>query len=147
MEKILINTRLLASFMVAASISLTSASVVASEPAEAQAYVDSVTQWGAWELDIEPAAGGIAQADTDALKARESKVTPRTNSFTAVSPLANLAGGSGGPSNPGGGPTVPTVPGITPIDPSVPIPTGNPGSSGPTVTPISPNVPIPTGNP
>ncbi|MBT8134385.1 MAG: hypothetical protein KJO03_07735, partial [Gammaproteobacteria bacterium] len=31
------------------------------------AYVDSVTKWGAWELDIEPAAGGLTPPSTGAL--------------------------------------------------------------------------------
>ncbi len=38
------------------------------------AYVDSVTKWGAWELDIEPAAGGLTPPSTGALNARNSRV-------------------------------------------------------------------------
>ena len=54
----------------------------------ATAYVDSVHQWGAWELDIEPAAGGLQQPSTQALKARDSKAKLRTNSFSALAPPA-----------------------------------------------------------
>lgn len=49
-------------------------------------YIDSVQKWGAWELDIEPAAGGLSQPTTQALNARDSKVSFRTNSFSALAP-------------------------------------------------------------
>lgn len=58
------------------------------EPISAVPYVDSVTQWGAWDLDIEPAAGGLNKPATQALKARNSKLMVRTNSFSAVGPRA-----------------------------------------------------------
>ena len=62
---------------------------VAAEKAEkATAYVDSVHQWGAWELDIEPAAGGISQPATDPLGSRSARATFRTNSFSAIAPTA-----------------------------------------------------------
>ena len=50
------------------------------------AYVDSVTKWGAWELDIEPAAGGLTPPSTGALNARDSRVALRTNSISALAP-------------------------------------------------------------
>lgn len=54
----------------------------------AVAYVDSVHQWGAWELDIEPAAGGLTPPSTGALNARDAKVRVRTNSISALAPSA-----------------------------------------------------------
>lgn len=117
------------------------------------AYVDSVHKWGAWELDIEPAAGGLSQPSTQPLSARNSKVSLRTNSISALAPqqTANPVLPITPPiTTPT--PVIPTIPGITPISPSVPIPTGGPGagssaSAMPTITPISPSVPIPTGGP
>ena len=53
---------------------------------EAPEYVDSIHKWGAWELDIEPAAGGLQQPASQALKARDSKVSLRTNSVSALAP-------------------------------------------------------------
>jgi len=50
------------------------------------AYVDSIHQWGAWGLDIEPAAGGLQPSATQPLNARTSKVTLRTNSISALAP-------------------------------------------------------------
>ena len=91
------------------------------------AYVDSVKKWGAWELDIEPAAGGLAAPSTGALNARNSKVTVRTNSFSALAPPST--------------PHTPSIP-STPINPVVPVPV-----PPPTITNISINVPIPVGGP
>lgn len=96
------------------------------------AYVDSVHKWGAWGLDIEPAAGGLSQSTTQALNARDSKVALRTNSISALAP-----GGGATPAIP----ATPAVP-ATPTAPAVPaIP------AIPTVTPMSPNSPIPVGAP
>ena len=50
------------------------------------AYVDSIHKWGAWELDIEPAAGGLQQPSTQALNSRDARVSLRTNSFSALAP-------------------------------------------------------------
>jgi len=103
----------------------TAEEVAAEEAAEAEvAYVDSVKSWGAWELDIEPAAGGLTPPSTGALNARNSKVTVRTNSFSALAP-----------------PQTPPIP-STPINPVVPVPV-----PPPTITNISTNVPIPVGGP
>jgi len=49
-------------------------------------YVDSIHQWGAWGLDIEPAAGGLQAQATQPLNARATKVTLRTNSISALAP-------------------------------------------------------------
>ena len=80
------------------------------------AYVDSIHQWGAWELDIEPAAGGLQQPSTQALNARNTKVSLRTNSITALSPATRAI------------PATPASPGITPAIPATPVtpPRGGP---------------------
>jgi hypothetical protein len=90
-------------------------------------YVDSIFQWGAWELDIEPAAGGLQAQTTQALTARDSKVRLRTNSMSALAP----------PQRPESI-TPPSAP--IPIAPPLPVPV-------PTITPISPRVPVPIGGP
>ncbi len=110
-------------------------------------YIDSVHQWGAWSLDIEPAAGGLQADTTQALNARNSKLSLRTNSISALSPQL--------PDTiivPAPLPTTPTSPGITPINPTVPIPVGGPGGPGgssaiPVITPINPGPTIPIGGP
>jgi hypothetical protein len=89
-------------------------------------YVDSVTKWGAWELDIEPAAGGIELASPRAMGPRDSKVALRTNSIAELGPPTNST-------------TSPT--------PVPPTPTPTPPVTPPTITPISPSVPIPVGGP
>jgi hypothetical protein len=138
-----------------ASVLITATSVSVAEEANQDtdvAYVDSVLKWGAWELDIEPAAGGISAPKTRALNARSSKVALRTNSIAALAPAGGAPVIPGKP--PGGGPTLPPVvpapPGLTPISPNVPIPVGGPGGSAapaPTITTINPSVPIPVGGP
>lgn len=96
-------------------------------------YVDSVHHWGAWEMDIEPAAGGIQSQTTQPLSARNSRVSLRTNSISALGPNAPtdmiIAGG---PGSPAGGPSTPITPPVTTI---------------PTITPIAPNVPVPASAP
>jgi hypothetical protein len=96
-------------------------------------YVDSVHQWGAWGLDIEPAAGGLQAPAAQALKTRNAKVRLRTNSIAALAPQrpetitrapAPLPVTPPAPVMP----TVkPTVPSITPINPRIPVPVGGPG--------------------
>jgi hypothetical protein len=90
-------------------------------PSTESAYVDSIHQWGAWELDIEPAAGGITPASTKALNARDPKVSFRINSIAALAP--NALQTTPTPPTPS---TTPTIPTIRPISPSVPIPVGGP---------------------
>ncbi len=95
------------------------------------AYVDSINQWGAWELDIEPAAGGLQQLSTQALNARDANISLRANSINALraNGTATLSDTTrvtpaipATPANPGATPIIP----ITPINPSVPIPVGAP---------------------
>ena len=95
------------------------------------AYVDSVKKWGAWELDIEPAAGGLAAPSTGALNPRDSRVALRTNSISALAPPSSAK---------------PTVITQSPIMPPV-IPAAPPAPQIPTVTNINPSVPIPVGAP
>jgi len=81
---------------VALTLSLTTISVAATNDDDATkdlststtAYVDSIHQWGAWELDIEPAAGGLTPQTTRPLNARGAKITLRTNSISALAPAA-----------------------------------------------------------
>ena len=65
---------------------ITASQAIAFEQGTVGPYVDSITKWGAWELDIEPAAGGLKQPVTRALYTRDSKLTVRTNSFAALAP-------------------------------------------------------------
>ena len=108
-----------------ATLCLTFATVSMAEwndnPSTETVYVDSIHQWGAWELDIEPAAGGITPASTKALNARDAKVSFRINSIAALAPQPGQ---------------------VSPVPPSI-----TPPIYIPTVTNISPNVPIPVGAP
>ena len=70
--------------LITASFVLTATSAAATY--ENTAYVDSVHHWGPWELDIEPAAGGLQTQTTQVLYARDSKVRLRTNSISALAP-------------------------------------------------------------
>jgi len=114
-----INSSLTVKLILSTAILITASASIAEE--SDIAYIDSVQKWGAWELDIEPAAGGLRQPTTKALNARDSKVVLRTNSFSALAPplIPNT------PIAPGT-PITPTLPTITPINPNVPIPVGGP---------------------
>lgn len=92
------------------------------------AYVDSIHQWGAWELDIEPAAGGLQQLSTQALHVKDTKVSLRTNSIAALAKgivtSSEITGDvSAFPVTPA---VPPTITPIRPISPNVPIPVGAP---------------------
>ncbi len=113
--------------LITASFVLTATSAAATN--ENIAYVDSVHHWGPWELDIEPAAGGLKAQTTQVLNARDSKVRLRTNSFSALAP----------PQRPE---TITRPPTPLPVIPSAPV-----MPSAPTLTPISPSIPIPVGGP
>ncbi|MBE9560659.1 MAG: hypothetical protein IMF15_07705 [Proteobacteria bacterium] len=89
------------------------------------AYVDSVHKWGAWGLDIEPAAGGLSQPTTQALNARNSKVALRTNSISALAPPASSKSPVIFES-----PSTPIVPPVVPVTP--PSPPVTPPIGGPT---------------
>jgi hypothetical protein len=93
---------------------------VTAEPA-ALVYVDSVKTWGAWNLDIQPAAGGIATPSVQPIKARGTQLRLRTNSFTALAPIHSGAGNS-----PVAPPAVFTPP------PMIPPPNITPPIGGPT---------------
>ncbi len=113
--------------LITASFVLTATSAAATN--ENIAYVDSVHHWGPWELDIEPAAGGLKAQTTQVLNARDSKVRLRTNSFSALAP----------PQRPE---TITRPPTPLPVTPAAPV-----MPSAPILTPISPSIPIPVGGP
>ena len=122
--------------LISASFFLTAASVAATNENSAHdynkstdVYVDSVHQWGPWGLDIEPAAGGLQEQTTQALKTRDSKVRLRTNSISALAPQRPetiTRAPAPFPVAPPA-PVKPTVPTITPISPRIPVPIGGPG--------------------
>ena len=108
---------------------------------EAPEYVDSIHKWGAWELDIEPAAGGLQQSSSQVLNARNSKVSLRTNSVSALAPQRPAVPAT---------PTTPAVPAISaaPIappaaTPSIPIIINLPPTSS--ATPITNPNNVPSG--
>jgi hypothetical protein len=73
-------------WLLAAAIAASTSVVAATDASVQTAYVDSVHNWGAWELDIEPAAGGVQAAELQPLNARSANVALRTNSFSALAP-------------------------------------------------------------
>ena len=144
----------------AATLLLTVALLAATSASAAEddsaVYVDSVLKWGAWELDIEPAAGGISAPGTKPLNARGTKVALRTNSIAALAPSAPAPGG-GAPSNPiVPGTPVPQRPPTQPVNPPIPTPAAPanfapPGAittptGGVTLAPPAPAGPAPTGS-
>jgi len=94
--------------------------------ADETAYTDSVHNWGAWALDIEPAAGGLQASGTQPLNARSAKLSLRTNSIAALSPRP-VPGDIAIPNSP---PPAPAIPTITPVSPGIPIPVGAPAIPG-----------------
>ena len=137
-------------FLATALMAVTSSSVAEDDSVT---YVDSVLKWGAWELDIEPAAGGISAPTPRALNARGAKVTLRTNSIAALAPTPDV------PTNtivlPGA--PVPQRPPTQPVNPPIPTapaaptnfaPTGSITSppGGVTLAPPAPAGPAPTGS-
>ncbi len=119
-------------FLITALMAVTSVSVAEDNNV---AYVDSVLKWGAWELDIEPAAGGISAPTTRALNTRSAKVALRTNSIAALAPPAPIAPGGGIPANP----ILPGTPILPPVTPPPAIPTLNPISQNVAVPASAPN--------
>ncbi len=99
---------------------------IAAQKSEATAFVDSVHEWGAWGLDIEPAAGGIQPQSTGPLNARGSKLSLRTNSIAALAPKR--------PPVPINNPPQPTpvAPPEIPVTPPPPPPPVTPPVGGPT---------------
>jgi hypothetical protein len=89
----------------------------ADEPADTTAYVDSVHSWGAWELDIEPAAGGISGPSSQPLMARNVRVSLNTFNTSSIQAPAIIE---------------PPVPTVAPVDPQI---TPTPGPTPPPVVP------------
>lgn len=123
-----INTlSLLLKFLLTSAISLFAMASYAAADGNNVMYTDSIHSWGAWELDIEPAAGGIQPPATGALNARDSKVKLRANSIAALAPRR--------PTTPvvthSPTPIVPVAPPATPVPPPV-IPPTIPGPGIPT---------------
>ncbi len=114
-------------FLTTALMAVTSVSVAEDNNV---AYVDSVLKWGAWELDIEPAAGGISAPTTRALNARGSKVTLRTNSIAALAPASPKS------------PVIPATP-STPVAPTTPSTPVIPVTPSTPVIPVTPSTPAP----
>ena len=73
-------------WLIMMSMALAATATAATNDNTTSAFVDSVHQWGAWGLDIEPAAGGLQQPTTQSLNARAAKVDLRTNSISALAP-------------------------------------------------------------
>lgn len=121
----MINT---VSVLLSASALLVSSNTFAAEQntGKSVAYVDSIHKWGAWELDLEPAAGGISPPGTRPLAARDTKVQVRPNSFSGLGSSVTIA------ERP-----------VTPVNPVNPVP---PPVTPPVVTPPAPVVP-PIGGP
>ncbi len=70
---------------------------------ETTTYVDSVNEWGAWELGLEPAAGGSAPSPSRALASRSANVVFRPKDTNAFSPNIKpfpFSGPGLGPDNP-----------------------------------------------
>ena len=101
------------------SICLLSISTSAYATENTTAYVDSVHGWGAWELGLEPAAGGSTPSPSRALTSRSANIKFRPNDNSAFSPDSRR--------NQTPAPTTtPIGPIIGPIAPGQPLPTGNP---------------------
>lgn len=84
-----------------------------SKPFTNQAYVDSVYEWGLWEMGLTPAAGGAAPSPGRAITYRPSNIAFRPNDNSAFAPV------------------------VTPVSVPAPVPTApvgpryNAGGSGP----------------
>ncbi len=146
------HTSLVAKLFLAAAL-MAATSVSAAED-DNVAYVDSVLKWGAWELDIEPAAGGISAPTPRALNARGAKVALRTNSIAALAPSTPPSGSKPVnpiiPGTPVPTPVIPTLP-VKPFVPTAPTISAPPGATPPIVvtlpssSPPAPTSPAPSG--
>ncbi len=114
-HELTINNSLTTKLILAATLLLATSTSFA-EDADLT-YVDSVHNWGAWGLDLEPAAGGLTPPTTQALNARNTKVVLRTNSIAALAPPAS------------------------PIQPEIPVAPPTPPIAPPPVPPIAPSIP------
>ena len=101
---------------IALSLLITPAAIAstAGDATKNNSYVDSVTQWGAWNLDIEPAAGGLTPAATQALNARGNNLSLRANSISALAQVAPTPK----PATPS--PAIPVTP-FVPVTPVIPV--------------------------
>ena len=100
-------------------LSLSSSAYAATDTdGDTAGYIDSVYGWGAWELGLEPAAGGSTPSPSRALASRGANVTFRPNDNSAFSPDSrrnSTPAPAGTPVGPSG-----------PIGPGGSLPTGNP---------------------
>lgn len=112
------KTRLI---LTALTLSFTSTSIAAwnNSTDTTPDYVDSVQKWGAWGLDIEPAAGGLQQSSSQGLKARDSKVSLRTNSISALAPPSPSPVIFSPPTSPIVPPVVPVITPLPPVTPPI----------------------------
>lgn len=110
------------------SLCLLSISTSAYAATDTPAYVDSVHGWGAWELGLEPAAGGTPPSPSRALTSRDANVQFRPNDNSAFSPDSRAVAVTSALPTPM--PVAPpSIPATTPItQPATPgqIPTGSP---------------------
>lgn len=128
MKQLEIKNTVTNSLLTAMLLTFSAATIADETSNETTAYVDSIHQWGAWELDIEPAAGGITPPATQPLNSRSARITLRTNSIAALSPPPS-------PASPAAPvtfdtPTTPIVPPVVPVTP--PPPPVTPPIGGPT---------------
>ena len=87
-----------------------------------EAFVDSVYEWGSWELGLEPAAGGPVAPKTTTVKVNQRQLQFRPNDNSAFRGNAAIAVTAGTSPTP---PPVPvTPPTVGPLD--GPPPTGSP---------------------
>ena len=86
-ENMLISHHKLPRLLSICLLGVSASGYAATDPEGATSYVASINEWGAWELGIEPAAGGPAPPSSGALNARSSNVTFRPKENSAVSPV------------------------------------------------------------
>jgi hypothetical protein len=101
----------------------TSAFAATGSEDDATAYVDSVNGWGAWELGLEPAAGGTTPSPSRALAARGANVQFRPNDNNAFSPNSKAVVITNTRPTPMPSP----IPSAGPAAPGAPPPTAGPG--------------------
>lgn len=101
---------------------------------------DCVFDWGAWGLDIEPAAGGISHSSGQIIKPLIPQFSLTTNSTAALAPTEIPPVVTPPPVN-----TAPPSPNTRPYKPGEPIATGTPRRQ-PTVTQLPVNTAPPSLN-
>lgn len=82
---------------------------------------DCVFEWGAWEMDIEPAASGINSSGNHPIKANGSQFTLTANGTSSIAPKLKPVAVIE--------PTIPAPPAATPNIPVTPPPAPNVGAS------------------